>query len=289
MSSSVGGRTPFPEIAMQPPPGRIGSRLASRVPPVSARRGVGRGAGLRELLPTLVREASDAWRRYGPCTRRYIRIDAVRGPADFEVVGETADGLSVSALVERLKPEVLIVDVAMPGLYGLEITRQVRERSPKTAVIVLSRYVNEWYVTEALRNGASGYVVKQAEAHELTRAVRTVAQGRRYLSSPLSPEDVQSWLLQAERLTGDSYESLTGREREVLQLVAEGYSSTRIARRLSISVRTAEAHRANVMRKLRLKNYTALIKYALARGVLPPIEPLPPGFRALKRRRPMPQ
>src|SRR5205807_697960 len=112
-------------------------------------------------------------------------------------------------------------------------------------------------------------------AHELTRAVRTVAQGRRYLSSPLSPEDVQSWLLQAERLTGDSYESLTGREREVLQLVAEGYSSTRIARRLSISVRTAEAHRANVMRKLRLKNYTALIKYALARGVLPPIEPLP--------------
>ena len=208
---------------------------------------------------------------------------------DFEVVGETADGLAVVPLVDRLKPEVLIVDVAMPGLYGLEITRQVRERSPKTAVIVLSRYVNEWYVTEALRNGASGYVVKQAEADELMRAVRMVAQGRRYLSSPLSPEDVQSWLLQAERFTGDSYETLTAREREVLQLVAEGWSSTRIARRLSISVRTAEAHRANVMRKLRLKNYSALIKYALARGVLPPIEPLPPGFRALKRRRPMPQ
>ena len=208
---------------------------------------------------------------------------------DLEVVGETADGLEVVALVERLRPNVLIVDVAMPGLYGLEITRQVRERSPRTGVIVLSRYVNEWYVTEALRNGASGYVVKQAPAHELTRAVRMVAQGRRYLSSPLSPEDVQTWLLQAERLSGDSYESLTSREREVLQLVAEGFSSTRIARRLSISVRTAEAHRANVMRKLRLKNYTALIKYALARGVLPPIEPLPPGFRALKRRRPAPQ
>jgi two-component system response regulator NreC len=205
---------------------------------------------------------------------------------DLEVVGETADGLEVVALVERLRPNVLIVDVAMPGLYGLEITRQVRERSPRTGVIVLSRYVNEWYVTEALRNGASGYVVKQAPAHELTRAVRMVAQGRRYLSSPLSPEDVQTWLLQAERLSGDSYESLTSREREVLQLVAEGFSSTRIARRLSISVRTAEAHRANVMRKLRLKNYTALIKYALARGVLPPIEPLPPGFRAVKRRRP---
>jgi len=205
---------------------------------------------------------------------------------DFEVVGETADGLSVVPLVDRLQPDVLIVDVAMPGLYGLEITRQVRERSPKTAVIVLSRYVNEWYVTEALRNGASGYVVKQAEADELMRAVRMVVQGRRYLSSPLSPEDVQSWLLQAEQVTGDSYETLTAREREVLQLVAEGWSSTRIARRLSISVRTAEAHRANVMRKLRLKNYNALIKYALARGVLPPIEPLPPGVRVLKRRRP---
>ena len=205
--------------------------------------------------------------------------------ADFEVVGDTADGLSVVPLVERLQPEILIVDVAMPGLYGIEVTRQVRERSPKTGVIVLSRYVNEWYVTEALRNGASGYVVKQAQPQELTRAIRTVAQGRRYLSSPLSPEDVQSWLLQAERLTGDSYESLTSREREVLQLVAEGYSSTRIARRLSISVRTAEAHRANLMRKLRLKNYSALIKYALARGVLPPIEPLPPGFRAVKRGR----
>jgi DNA-binding NarL/FixJ family response regulator len=205
--------------------------------------------------------------------------------ADLSVVGETADGLEVAPLVERLEPHVLVVDVAMPGLYGLEITRQVRGRSPRTAVVVLSRYVNEWYVTEALRNGAAGYVVKQAPAHELTRAIRTVAQGRRYLSSPLSPEDVQSWLLQAERLSGDSYEALTGREREVLQLVAEGYSSTRIARRLSISVRTAEAHRANVMRKLRLKNYTALIRYALARGVLPPIEPLPPGFRTAKRRR----
>jgi DNA-binding NarL/FixJ family response regulator len=205
--------------------------------------------------------------------------------ADFEVVGETADGLAVMPLVDRLNPQVLIVDVAMPGLYGLEITRQVHQRSPRTAVVVLSRYVNQWYVTEALRNGASGYVVKQAEAHELTRAVRTVVAGRRYLSSPLSPEDVQTWLQQAERLSGDSYESLTGREREVLQLVAEGHSSTRIARRLSISVRTAEAHRANVMRKLRLKNYSALIKYALARGVLPPIEPLPPGFRAIQRRR----
>jgi DNA-binding NarL/FixJ family response regulator len=207
---------------------------------------------------------------------------------DFEVVGEVDDGLAVTPLVERLRPHILILDVAIPGLFGLEVTRQVRQRSPQTAVIVLSRYVNEWYVTEALRNGAGGYVAQHADASELIRAVRTVLQGHRYLSAPLSMDDVQTWLTEGRR-AGDPYETLTSREREVLQLVAEGYSSTRVARRLSISVRTAEAHRANVMRKLRLKNHTALIRYALARGVLPPLEPLPPGFRAVRRRRPTAQ
>ena len=204
---------------------------------------------------------------------------------DFEVVGEVDDGLAVVPLVERLRPHIVIVDVAIPGLFGLEVTRQVHQRLPQTAVVVLSRYVNEWYVTEALRNGAAGYVAQHAEARELIRAVRSVAQGQRYLSAPLSMDDVQTWLSQS-RHAGDAYQSLTSREREVMQLVAEGYSSTRVARRLTISVRTAEAHRANVMRKLRLKNHTALIRYALARGVLPPLEPLPPGFRAARRRRP---
>lgn len=204
---------------------------------------------------------------------------------DFEVVGEVDDGLAVVPLVERLRPHIVIVDIAIPGLFGLEVTRQVRQRSPQTAVVVLSRYVNEWYVTEALRNGAAGYVAQHAEARELIRAVRSVAQGQRYLSAPLSMDDVQAWLSQS-RHAGDAYQSLTSREREVMQLVAEGYSSMRVARRLTISVRTAEAHRANVMRKLRLKNHTALIRYALARGVLPPLEPLPPGFRAARRRRP---
>jgi DNA-binding NarL/FixJ family response regulator len=99
--------------------------------------------------------------------------------ADLEVVGEVDDGLAVAPLVERLHPHVVILDVAIPGLFGLEVTRQVRERSPQTAVIVLSRYVNEWYVTEALRNGAAGYVAQHAEAGELIRAVRSVVQGER--------------------------------------------------------------------------------------------------------------
>ena len=185
--------------------------------------------------------------------------------ADLEVVGEAADGLEVLPLAERLKPDVLITDVAMPGLYGLEVTRRVRELTPGTAVVILSRYLNEWYVTEALRSGALAYVVRQSDSGELLRAIRSAARGRR---------------------VRDPYDTLTSREREILQLVAEGYSSTGIARRLTISARTAEAHRANAMRKLRLRNQAALIRYALSRGVLPPALPLPREARTRRRGRP---
>ncbi|HXD95359.1 MAG TPA: response regulator transcription factor [Candidatus Acidoferrum sp.] len=203
--------------------------------------------------------------------------------SDLQVVGETSDGLEIVPLVERLKPDVLITDVAMPGLYGLEVTRRVHEQAPATGVVILSRYPNEWYVTEALRRGALGYVVKQSDVADLLRAVRTVARGRRYLGAPLSDDSIDVWMARANRATADPYDTLTGREHEILQLVAEGYSSTAIARRLTISARTAEAHRANVMRKLRLRNQAALIRYALSRGMLAPVlaltHPLTPGRR----------
>ena len=207
--------------------------------------------------------------------------------ADLQVVGETSDGLEVIPLVERLKPDVLITDITMPGLYGLEVTRRVREQAPGTGVVVLSRYPNEWYVTEALRRGAFGYVVKQSDAAELLRAVRLVARGRRYLGAPLSEDSIDVWMARAARAGTDPYETLTAREREILQLVAEGHSSTAIARRLGISARTAEAHRANVMRKLRLRNRAALIRYALSRGVLAPVlaRPLATEARRCRRRR----
>jgi DNA-binding NarL/FixJ family response regulator len=171
----------------------------------------------------------------------------------------------------------------MPGLYGLEVTRRVHEQAPATGVVILSRYPNEWYVTEALRRGALGYVVKQSDVADLLRAVRTVARGRRYLGAPLSDDSIDVWMARANRATADPYDTLTGREHEILQLVAEGYSSTAIARRLTISARTAEAHRANVMRKLRLRNQAALIRYALSRGMLAPVlaltHPLTPRRR----------
>jgi two-component system response regulator NreC len=202
--------------------------------------------------------------------------------SDLQVVGETSDGLQIVPLVQRLKPDVLITDVAMPGLYGLEVTRRVREQAPATGVVILSRYPNEWYVTEALRRGALGYVVKQSDVADLLRAVRAAARGRPYLGAPLSDDPVEVWRARADRAAADPYDTLTGREREILQLVAEGYSSTGIAGRLAISARTVEAHRANVMRKLRLRNRASLIRYALSRGVLAPILALP---RGLDRRR----
>jgi DNA-binding NarL/FixJ family response regulator len=189
---------------------------------------------------------------------------------ELSVVGEAADGLEAIGLVERLKPDVLIVDVMMPSLGGLEVTRRVRQRYPHTRVVVLSMYANEAYVLEALRNGASGYVLKEASAADLVQAVRRAAQGRPYLSPPLSERAIEAYVERAGTGALDLYETLTAREREVLHLAARGLSNPEIAARLSISPRTAETHRANILRKLRLQGQTELVRYAVQRGILPP-------------------
>ncbi|MFQ5898621.1 MAG: response regulator [Candidatus Methylomirabilia bacterium] len=188
---------------------------------------------------------------------------------EFSVVGEAADGLEVPELVERLKPKVLVLDLMMPGLDGLEVTRRVRQRSAQTRIVILSMYANEAYVLQALRNGAAGYVLKDATAAELVQAVREAAAGRRHLSRPLSERAIEAYVWKAHTATLDLYEPLTTREREVLHLAAEGYSNPQIAARLLISPRTAETHRANLMRKLRLNTQTDLIRYAMRRGILP--------------------
>jgi two-component system, NarL family, response regulator NreC len=187
----------------------------------------------------------------------------------FSVVGQAADGLEVPALVEKLDPDVLIVDVMMPGLSGLDVTRQVRQRSTRTRVIVLSMHANEAYVLEALRNGASAYVLKDATAQDLVQAVHAAVAGRTYLSPPLSERAIEAYVERAKTGILDDYETLTTREREVLHLAAEGYSNPQIAARLSISPRTAETHRGNVLRKLALHSQTDLVRYAVRRGILP--------------------
>ncbi len=202
--------------------------------------------------------------------RRGLRA-VLEASGDFAVVGESADGLEVPALVDRLRPNVLIVDLMMPGLSGLEVIRQVHERCPHVHIVVLSMHASEPYVQEALRNGAAGYVLKESSAGDLVQAVREVMAGRRYLSQPLSDRAIQVY---ADRTATsaplDAYETLTTREREVLHLAAEGNSSSEIAAKLGISPRTAETHRAHLMHKLNLQNQTELIRYALRRGLLPP-------------------
>jgi DNA-binding NarL/FixJ family response regulator len=172
-------------------------------------------------------------------------------------------------LVEKLQPEVLVVDLMIPGLNGLEVTRQVKQRLPQTRVVVLSMHANEPYVLEALKNGASGYVLKDSSGTDLVLAVKQVLGGQRYLSPPLSERAVEAYLQRSQDTAFDPYDALTEREREVLHLAAEGLSNPDIAARLSISPRTVETHRANLMRKLGLKTQTDLIRYALKRGILP--------------------
>jgi DNA-binding NarL/FixJ family response regulator len=191
---------------------------------------------------------------------------------DFSIAGEAADGLQTIDLVDRVKPDVLVIDLMMPGLSGLEVTRQVRQRSPRTHIVILSMYSNEAYVLEAIRNGAAAYVLKDSSAADLVHAVREVVAGRRYLSPPLSERAIETYAEKAKSTSLDPYETLTTRERQVLHLAAEGYTNTEIGDRLSISPRTVETHRANLMRKLGLESQTDLIRYALHRGIIPPFE-----------------
>lgn len=196
--------------------------------------------------------------------RRLLEVES-----DLTVVGEAADGLETVQMVEKLQPKVLIVDMMMPGLNGLEILRQVKKRSPATFSIVLSMQSADSYVVEALKAGASGYILKDTGPSELVNAVRKVIQGERVLSPKLSERLINAYLQSADSTTLDPYETLTDREREVLQLVSEGLTTLEIARRLSISPRTAELHRGRMMNKLGLRSQTDLIRYALKRGILP--------------------
>ncbi|HLO27802.1 MAG TPA: response regulator transcription factor [Anaerolineales bacterium] len=188
---------------------------------------------------------------------------------DITIVGEASNGLQAVQLTEKFKPNVLILDMMMPDLNGLEVLKQVKERSPATCNIVLSMQSADVYVVEALKAGALGYVLKETGPSELRKAVQQVIHGQRYLSPRLSERLIDVLIQTAEKAIADPYQTLTNREREVLQMVAEGLTTSEIAKRLSISPRTAELHRGRMMNKLGLRNQTELIRYALRRGILP--------------------
>jgi DNA-binding NarL/FixJ family response regulator len=203
-----------------------------------------------------------------PIFRHGLRA-LLEAEADLQVVGEADDGLEVVRLVERLLPNILVLDLMMPGLGGLEVLRQVGKRCPETKVVIISLHANEGYVLEALRAGALAYVVKEASGDEVIRAIRQAAAGKRYLGTSISERAITVYLDRAEPVVMDPYDTLTAREREVLQLAAEGHSNSEIASRLFISPRTVENHRAHLMHKLALNSHTDLIRYAIRRGILP--------------------
>lgn len=203
-----------------------------------------------------------------PVVRRGMQA-LLEAEPDFSIVGETGDGLETVRLVERLQPEILVLDLMMPGLSGLEVLRIVRQRSPQSRIVVLSMYSDNAFVAEALKNGATGYVLKGCEEENLVRAVREAVDGRRYLSPPVTERAIDAYVEQTRSAHLDPHETLTAREREVLQLAAEGKTSPEIAARLHISQRTVENHRANLMRKLGMKNQSELIRYAVRRGLIP--------------------
>jgi two-component system, NarL family, response regulator NreC len=186
---------------------------------------------------------------------------------DFEVVGCADNGRAAVAMARELRPDIAVLDVAMPELNGLEATREIRECCPDTAIVILSMHEGEEYLREALRAGAAGYVLKRAAAQELVGAIHAVQRGESYLDPALTRTLISDYVRQVER--GDETpDSLTDRELEVLTLVAEGMTNRQIALKLNISIKTVQTHRANLMDKLNLHDRTELVRYAIRRGLI---------------------
>ncbi len=186
---------------------------------------------------------------------------------DIEVVGEAADGREAIAACERLSPDVIVLDIAMPGLGGLEAATEIRKAQPSVKILVLTQYEDREYVRRFLKIGISGYVLKRAAAADLTSAIRNVSRG----GLVLDPAIARDALFESEGPSGneDPYELLTDREKQVLRLVAEGRSNKEVASLLGISLKTSMTHREHLMLKLGLHNRTDLVRFALRKGVLP--------------------
>jgi two-component system response regulator NreC len=187
---------------------------------------------------------------------------------DFEVVGEAEDGRAAVRLVETLSPALLLMDLSMPKMTGMEAIAEIKKRSPDTRIVVLTVHKGEEYILSALKAGADGYVLKDAGHDELVRAVKNVLAGKRYLSPDISEKVIGGYLEGRRALKATPWDTLTQREREILKLIAEGYKNKEIAGHLFISLKTVEKHRSNLMRKLDLHNTAALTAFAMEKGII---------------------
>jgi two-component system response regulator NreC len=188
---------------------------------------------------------------------------------DLSVVGEADDGRQAVALAAKLKPDLLVMDIGMPNLNGIEAARQITQASPETAIVILSMHSDESYVLRALKAGAKGYLLKDSAESDLIRALHAVAGGKSFFSPAVSKVLLDDYVRKLQRSGAeDAYDLLTPREREILQLVAEGKSNKDVANLLDLSVYTVETHRSNIMEKLNLRGVPELILYAVRKGII---------------------
>ena len=188
---------------------------------------------------------------------------------ELEIVGEAEDGLEAIRRVEKQRPQLLLMDLAMPRMSGMAALKDIKKRFPGTRVIILTVHKTEEYIMAALQSGADGYVLKDATHEELIMAIRSVLEGKSYLSPAISQKVIEGYLDGKRHCgMGTPWDSLSQREREVLKLIAEGYKNREIAEFLGISLKTVQKHRANLMKKLNLHNAAALTSFALEKGLI---------------------
>ena len=196
--------------------------------------------------------------------RSGLRLLLERQP-DMEVVAEVQDGVEAVETALAQRPDLCILDVGMPRLTGLQAAHEIRSHAPEVSVLILSMHDDERYVFEALQAGASGYVLKREADHALVDAVRAVARGEAFLTNAAERSLIRAWM--AEETSGPA-DSLTAREREVVKLIAEAHTNAQIAGILHLSEKTVESHRANVLRKLGMRDRVELVRYAIRRGLV---------------------
>jgi DNA-binding NarL/FixJ family response regulator len=194
-------------------------------------------------------------------------LEAIAG---IEIIGEAADGHAALQAVAKLHPDLVLLDISMPGLNGLEVAARITRDHPRTKVLMLSMHTSEEYVHRALQAGAAGYLLKDAERAELELALRAVARGDAYVSPAVAKPLAEAYGRRGEAPPANPLERLTSRQREILQLVAEGLTTKEIARKLSLSVKTVETHRTQLMRRLEIHDVAGLVRYAIRAGLISP-------------------